>query len=167
MQALSLVGVKKNKIETTYYNLHKIKEWDHKTKKQIDKGYRVTNTMKITLEDLNKVGDVLDTIVKAGVNKVNDVNFQLSDKKKAEVKSEALRLAAKNAGIKAESLALGAGVTLGKVRSIQEEMSNFYPIRSYSKEMVMSTEMDKGMPSTPISPGQVHIEVKVRIVFTI
>ena len=168
MQALALVGITKDQIETTYYNIHKIKEWDHERKKQVDKGYRVTNTMKVTFNDLNKVGDVIDAVVKAGVNRVNDISFKLSNKKQAEVKAEALRLAAQNAKIKAESLALGAGVTLGKVRTVQEEAFDYYPVRTYGKEMVMAAGMDEeGIPPTPISPEQVHIQVKVKVVYTI
>jgi len=168
MQALSLVDVSKNKIETTFYNIQKVKEWDPETRKQIDKGYRVINTMKVTLDDLNKAGDVTDAVVKSGVNKVNDINFQLSDEKQAEVKAEALRLAAENAKIKADALALGSGVTLGKVSSVQEEMFDYYPTRAYAEKAVMAGGMDdEYMPPTPISPEQVHVQVKVRVVYSI
>ena len=168
MQALALIGVTEDQIETTYYNIQKVREWEPKTRKQIDKGYRVSNTMKVTLNDLNKVGEVTDAVVKAGVNRVNDINFQLSSKKQAEVKAEALRLAAENAKIKADALALGAGVTLGKITSVQEEMFEYYPTRVYAEKAVMAGGMDEEyMPPTPISPEQVHIQVKVKVVYSI
>lgn len=169
MQALTLVGVDKKDIETTYYNLQKIQEWDPKQRKSVDKGYRVTNTIKVTLTDLDLVGDVLDAVIKSGVNRVNDVSFRLSDKKEAEVKAEALRLAAENARVKADSLALGTDVQIKGVRSVQEEWFDQYIQRNYAmKEMVVSTEgMDEAYPSTPISPEQVHIKVGVRVVFEI
>ncbi|RLE48154.1 hypothetical protein DRJ25_00540 [Candidatus Woesearchaeota archaeon] len=167
MQALSSKGIGHDKIETSYYNIQKIREWDHETRKQVDKGFRVTNRIKVTVDELDKVGEVLDAIVKAGANRVDGVDFGLSDKKKTEVKSEALRIAAKNAKTKAESLAVGAGVTLGKVLSIQEIAYDIYPIRAYAKEAVMAGEMDENFPSTQINPEQVHVNVKVKVVYAI
>lgn len=167
MQALMFEGLTKKQIETTYYNLQKITEWDHELKKQVEKGYKVTNNLKVTLKDLNIVGYVLDAVVNAGVNKVNDVHFKLSNQKKAEVKAEALKLAAQNAKIKADSLAIGSDVTLGKVRTVQEEFFDSYPVRSYTEKYVTGSAMSTGMPSTPISPEQVHINVKVKIVYAI
>ncbi len=168
MHALWLAGISKDKIESTHYNMHKLTEWEHD--KRVDKGYRVTNTITVTLEDLDKVGKVIDVVVDAGVNRVNNVDFALSDTKKAEVKAEALRLAAENAKSKAEALALGSGVTLGKIKSIQEVMFDYYPMRGYGEKTISaSMDMDEGayMPPTPISPEQVHIQVKVKVVYTI
>ncbi len=168
MNALWRLGIDKDQIETTYYNLYKITEWENQ--RRVDKGYRVTNTMKITIDNLNDVGDVIDAVVSSGVNRVNDVSFKLSDKRKAEVKAEALRIAAENAKTKAEALALGADVTLGKVRSIQELSYSTYSVRTaYAEKVMAAGGMDEEayMPQTPISPEQVQVQVKVKIVYSI
>jgi len=43
-------------------------------------GYTVSNRLKVTVKNIDDVGDVIDTAVDAGVNEVQSVSFTLSDK---------------------------------------------------------------------------------------
>ncbi len=43
-------------------------------------GYEVGNTLRITMRDLSRIGDILDAAVKAGANQVYGVAFRITDR---------------------------------------------------------------------------------------
>jgi hypothetical protein len=164
--ALIQAGVRKNEIETTDYRIEKIQEWDPKLERTVDKGYRVSNAFVVSTKDLEKVGPLLDVGVQAGANNVESISFELSDAKQKEVKTEALRKATMNAREKAEALADGAGVRLGKVLSLSE---NSYVIMPYARYDMME-KMAMGGPEAPptdISPQAVSINAQVSVTYEI
>ena len=44
-------------------------------------GYQVINSMVITIRDIKKIGELLDLVVKAGVNQVYGLSFSISNRK--------------------------------------------------------------------------------------
>lgn len=162
--ALAREGVRENEIETTTYRIEKVQEWDPKLERIVDKGYRVVNVFVVTTRQLERVGRLLDAGVQAGANGVESITFELSDAKQKEVKNEALRKAAGNAREKAEALAEGIGVRLGKVLSIQEQS---YYIVPYRYDLMAKAEAMGEMPPTPISPEAVHVSAQVSVSFEI
>lgn len=168
MAALSQAGVRQNEIQTTNYRVEKIQEWDPTGQKMVDKGYRVSNSFIVSTKDLAKVGVLLDAGIQAGANNVESISFELSDAKQKEVKTEALRKATMNAREKAEALADGAGVSLGKVLSLSE---NSYYAQPFYRGDVMMAKAEMGgapeIPSTAISPQDVHISAQVSVTYEI
>lgn len=70
------------------------------------KGYVVSNYIKITLKEFDKVGKVIDVSVDSGAL-VNYINFELSNEKMNEYKAMALANASQDAKRKAEAIVLG------------------------------------------------------------
>ncbi len=163
--ALLQAGVRENEIETVDYRIEKVQEWDAKFEKMVDKGYRTSNAFVVTTKDLQKVGPLLDVGVQAGANNVESISFELSDSKQKEVKTEALRKATVNAREKADALADGAGVRLGKVTSLSESSYYVAPMARYDM-MAMKAEMG-GAPSTEVSPQSVHVSAQVSVSYEI
>lgn len=159
-------GVRANEIETADYRIEKVQEWDPTGQKMVDKGYRATNAFVVSTKDLEKVGPLLDVGVQAGANNVESISFELSDEKQNEVKTEALRKATQNARGKAEALADGAGVRLGKVLSLSE---NSYVVMPYYRDSMMAKAEMGGMeaPSTDVSPQNVRISAQVSVSYEI
>jgi len=166
MTALKQAGIRDNEIETTDYRIEKVQEWDPTGQKMIDKGYRVYNAFVVSTKDLAKVGALLDVGVQAGANNVESINFELSDAKQKEVKTESLRKATTNAREKAEALADGAGVKLGKVLTLSE---NSYVIMPYARGEMMMAKADMGAPEPPteVSPQNVRISAQVSVTYEI
>ncbi len=167
MSALKNAGVRDNEISTTDYRVEKVQEWDPTGQKMIDKGYRVSNAFVVSSKDLAKVGTLLDVGIQAGANNVESLSFELSDAKQKEVKTEALSKAATNAREKAEALADGAGVRLGKVLSLSE---NSYYAQPFYRGDVMMAKAEMGapeMPPTAVSPQDVHISAQVSVTYEI
>ena len=66
-------------------------------------GYRVTNTISVETNQLNKAADIIDGGVSSGANRVENVSFTLSPQKQIEVKDDLLGQAVINAKKKAEN----------------------------------------------------------------
>jgi len=166
MSALKQAGVSQNEIQTTDYRVEKVQEWDPTGQKMVDKGFRVSNAFIVSTKDLAKVGTLLDVGIQAGANNVESLSFELSDAKQKEVKTESLKKATMNAREKAEALADGAGVKLGKVLTLSE---NSYVVMPYARGEMMSAKADMGAPTPPteISPQDVHISAQVSVSYEI
>lgn len=165
--ALTRFGVRNDQIETYNYNVRKITEWDRELERSVDKGFRVTNSFKITTDRLDKVGNLLDVAVQAGANNIEGVSFQLSDNREEEARTEALKMAAQNARQKAAALADGLSVPLGKLVSVAENQFDVYPIARMG--VAEDAMMAKGgaMPPTPVEPQSVRVSARVSASYNI
>jgi uncharacterized protein YggE len=123
--------------------------------------YRVSNMVQVTIRDLTKVGDVLDTAVKAGANNVWGLSFGLDETDSLE--AQAREAAVKNAQARAETLATLTGVEVGEVVAVSEI------IGSSQVPMYATAEMARGQGGggTPVEPGEVSFSTQIQIVYAI
>jgi len=84
-------------------------------------GYAVTNRLRVTVTDLKILGQVLDAVVAAGANRVENVTMTLSDTEP--LLDQARKKAMEDARHKAELILASAGLKLGPVLSIEEKGS--------------------------------------------
>jgi len=164
INALKGEGVPKKDIETNYYYLNKKQEWDESQRKYVDVGYEVNHVLKVTTTELDNVGKLLDTAVNAGANGVDSVNFGLTDEKQKQVSGEALKIAAKEAEGKAESIASSVGVQLGKLVTVSESNFIYTP---YIYRDVMYSKAEAAVPSTEILPRTLEITASVSLIYEI
>lgn len=161
ISALKSKGVDKNEIETIDYFVDKIREWEKG--KYVDKGYRVKNTVKITTNKLDKIGDFIDVAVDSGVNDVGGITFELSKEAKQKVSEQLLSKASEDAKNKAGLLTNALGVKLGKAVIISE--SNYYITpRFYGSYELKSSSIADSAP-TPIQPKSVETSASISVVF--
>jgi uncharacterized protein YggE len=116
VDALKAAGVDVKDIQTTNFSIYPNPQFDPQTNQKIGTTYVVDNTVNVTVRQLDKLGDLLDTTVKAGANSVNSIQFDVFDKTK-ELK-QARDLAVKDAQTQAQELSATAGITLGNVQTI-------------------------------------------------
>ena len=89
-------------------------------------GYIATNTAEVRVRDLDALGQLLDSAVAAGGNRIQGISFEVSDP--SEMLDQAREAAWNDAERKATQLAELAGATLGKVVSISESSQSPTPI---------------------------------------
>lgn len=123
--------------------------------------YIVTHTLTVTARDLTKVGALLGSAQAAGINSVGGVSFTLEDPTAAI--SQARALAVANARARAEELAKGLGVKVGKVLTINE-YGGSVPV-PVDKGYAMG--IGGGGSSVPISVGTWEVSMTVGVVFEI
>jgi hypothetical protein len=123
-------------------------------------GYRVTNSVTITVRDLKGLGGILDSVVTLGSNKIGGIRFAIDDPTK--LRDEARKRATANALRKAKLYAEAAGVGLGEILSINENVMSRPP-----RPMMARMAMEAKSASVPIESGELSIEVQVNIVWQI
>ncbi|MFN2298713.1 MAG: SIMPL domain-containing protein [Anaerolineales bacterium] len=123
--------------------------------------YIVTHSLTVTIRDLEKVGGLLGAAQAAGVDTIGGVAFALEDP--AAAIREARALAVANARERAEELAAGLGVTVGKVITINEYGGSI----PYPADRDYATGVGGGGSSVPISVGTWEVSLSVGVVFEI
>lgn len=158
IEALKSFGVKEEQIETTRYSLEPIYEYNENLRKSVLVGYQCVNTIKVTLEELNKVGKIIDVAVLAGVNEVSSITFSLKKETEEKLKLEALNKAVEDAKIKAETVAKAAGVKIIGPKRID--------IGGYVSPISYEVKAAPPVPETPIiSPQELTVSMSVYIIY--
>lgn len=159
--ALRRLGLERDRIQTASYQLHPEYAREEPRPGQYEPrivGYRAINMVRVTLDDITRVGEVIDTAIGAGANRVTGLHFQLRDPERARV--DALGLAVRNARVEAEALAAALGQSLGPVLNVSTAGMIPPPI-----PVPMDRMESLAMRATPIEPGTVRVEATVTIVF--
>jgi uncharacterized protein len=126
--------------------------------------YNVSNALTVRVRDLKKVGEILDKSVTLGVNEGGSVAFIKDDASQA--LEEARRKAVENALAKAKTLTDAAGVNVGRILEISEQVENSSPRPIMQAEMMMAKS--RAMSDTvPIASGESSYRVTVNMVFAI
>ena len=98
-------------MRTASYDLQP--EFDYANGKQTLRGYVARNSIEVRIDDLPKMGSVIDVSVGAGATSVSNIRFDLKDRTAAE--QEALKLAVADAKSQADAAAQAAGVRVERI----------------------------------------------------
>jgi uncharacterized protein YggE len=121
MGALEELGIAPEDIATDWYYIRPVySDSDSMT----IKGYRIDNTVAVTLKDVKKINEVISAALEAGANQVINVELYTSELRK--YRDEARDLAVKAAREKAEALTSAAGAQVGCVITITENVWSYY-----------------------------------------
>jgi len=160
------LGIDKKEIVTESFNVYPNYDWNNG--KQIENGYIASHLVKVELY-INE-SDQLSEIIDAGVNSgagISYINFELTQESQNKYKAEAMKLAAEDARIKAESVAIGFNKKVGKLISTSVNDFGYYPWNLYStsgsgrmEDAVMAKQAVAN-----IQPGDKEITASVNAVF--
>lgn len=161
IQAIKDFGIDEKDIRTTNFSIYPQDKFDPQTGTPTgDKTYVVDNTVYVTVRKLDQLGDLLDTVVGAGANTVNSVQFDVADK--ADALKQARADAVKDAEAQAKSLAEAAGVSLGEIQSI-----GFFDSQPIFDGKGGGGAVAAEAAAVPIQPGQLTFTVTVNISYAI
>lgn len=168
IRAISALGVAARDIATDHYIVYPVYE-DYNS--MFIKGYRIDNTVSITLRDVSLADDTLIAALKAGANEVQDVQFYSSKLRK--YRDQARELAMQAAGEKAQALAKAAGTQAGCILSISENTwSQYYgswrggrATALWAQNIIQNADPSQGMSmqtdDSPISLGQIAVRAEI------
>jgi uncharacterized protein YggE len=120
--------------------------------------YHVTNTVDVTVRDVNQIGEVLDKAVAAGANNIYGVNFSVEDTARLEADARAKAVA--DAKARAEELAQLNGLQLGEVLTVSEVVGGAVP-------MYREAAMGLGGGGTPVQPGELEMSISIQITYAV
>ncbi|MFZ5858567.1 MAG: SIMPL domain-containing protein [Chloroflexota bacterium] len=162
IDALKSFGVDEKDIHTSSFSIWPIDRYDPATGTNTgEKYYAVDNQVYVTARDLTKLGALLDTVIQAGANSINSIQFDLADK--TEVMKQARAEAVKNAQSQAEELAGLASVSLVEITNISYTDSTPYAYAEYGR----GGGGGGIQANVPIEPGQMTITANVSVTYKI
>jgi hypothetical protein len=163
MTALDEMGIAAEDIQTSNYSLWAEQRYDEREGTQDITGYHVSNQVNVTIRNINNVGDVLAAVTNAGANSIYGVSFSVADT--AVLEAEAREAAIADARARAQSLADLAGVELGDIQMITENIGPSYPMPILGRggaDMVVDEASAPG-----ISPGQLKFSTQIQVTFAL
>ncbi len=173
-KALKLLGIEAKDISTDWYTIAPIyKDYDS----LYIEGYRIHNTIEITMRDVSKTNNALVAAFQAGANQVVDVQFYTSELRK--YRDQAREAAMTAAREKADALTSTAGTGVHCVLTITENTySNFYSggwgrygynpnSNVMTQNVIQNVAPSEGVSATlddgPLSAGQISIRAEVAV----
>lgn len=168
IRALRTLGVEAKDIATDRYIVYPVYE---EYNSLVIKGYRLDNTVSVTLRDVSLAETVIVAALQAGVNEIQDVQFYTSELRK--FRDQARELAMKAASEKAQALAGAAGAQVGCIVSISENTSSQYygswrggrQTALWAQNVVQNAGSSPNIPAgsdeSPINLGQIAVRAEV------
>jgi len=120
-------------------------------------GYTAANIVQVTLDDLVKIGPVIDAATQAGANRVQGIQFTLRDQDG--VRAQALREAALRARADADVLAGALGLRVVRVLTVEENGPHVVPIRFDGAARTLVT----AAAATPVQSGTLDVSAEVTL----
>jgi uncharacterized protein YggE len=153
-ERLKQIGIPPTSLKTVGYDLQP--EFDYANGRQTLRGYVARNAIEVTLDALDRVGDVIDASGSSGATAVQSVRFDLKSRELAE--RDALKLAVADARARAESAAAGAGQRIDQIWRIEESRGIIQP-----PQPLRMREEALAATSTPIVAGDVEVRARVTL----
>lgn len=121
-------------------------------------GFIAENSIEVRIDDIGRVGELVELAVASGANTVQSVRFDVKDRDALE--REALKRATANARLRAEAAASGAGRAVDRVIRIEEPAAR---VVSTPAPVVMLEASESRQPPSIVAGD---IEIKTTIVLT-
>ena len=153
-------------ITTNYFRIGPEKEWNDKKRKMELIGFKTTNSVKVKIYELDKIGEIIDVIILNSDELIDfeSITFDLEDK--TTIIKSAREIAVKNAIEKAQEIAGTANIKLGSPTYINE-ISSPSAFESVSDMPMMAMARAESFIETPIMSGDISVSVQVQMHFDI
>lgn len=159
IEALKEKDIASKDIQTTNFSVHPRYQHFDDGKPSVISGYRVVNSIRITVREIGRLGEVLDKVVSFGSNQIGGISFSVSEPD--ELMDKARVAAIDTARQRAELYAKAAGTSIGEVLKIEEVTTDGGPEPRF-RAMAAKAESD-----VPIEAGETEIKVRVRVVWAL
>jgi uncharacterized protein YggE len=159
LEAIRKLGIPAERIQTSGLNLGPQYAQGRSEASPRITGYQASNSVSVRIDDLAKVGPVIDAGLAAGANNLDGVEFGLRDDGAA--RAAALTDAVRSARGKAEALAVALRVRLVEIVEVAEggvAISQPQPFRG--RAMAMASD---AVAATPVAAGQVGVDASVTV----
>ncbi|SHG01789.1 SIMPL domain-containing protein [Ornithinibacillus halophilus] len=157
INSISNQNIPRNNIQTKDFRIHP--QYDYIEGKQVFRGYRVTNMIEVTVDDITQVGQIVDLAVNEGANEVQNIQFTVAN---SDLHYEnALKISVNNARDKARTIAEELGVSVSSVPRKIKEITTRTNQQPQPYVLGVSTES----ATTPIEPGQLEIKAVINATF--
>jgi len=157
LAAVRGAGVERRDIRTTVLSVQP--RYDYRDNQApVLTGYELSNVVEVTLRDLARVGDVVDSSLQAGATSLDSLSFRLAEPEPAEREARLLAMAAARA--RADVLAQAAGLEIVGVSDIVEADASPPPMPRMKADRMMLADA-----ATPVEAGSMEVVVVVTVTY--
>ena len=163
----SLLGfaITDNYLQNTGYYMYQEYKVDRDGKRTAGQ-YVLNSSVKVTVRDLDKLSQVIDNTVKAGVTNIDSVSYALSTQNI--VQRQLLAAAVENAREKAAVVASAGSRTLGSMLSADiNGFTGGTVVAAGSNKLRSAAVMADGAEATELAPGKIKLNARVQVVFAL
>jgi len=153
------LGVADEDIQTTGINLNAQYDYDRDTRRQIFRGYQVSNRVSVKLRDIEGTGRALDALVSAGATDLSGPSFSIENDEEA--KALARSRAVERAETRAQAYAEMYGFDGVRVLAVSEAIQGRGPMPQMEMRAMAADAQSASI--APVQPGQVSTGVSITI----
>ncbi len=154
------LDIERNKVDTTGATVRPDYRWNRETEEQELRGYIAERQMHVKVDDLERLGKLVEGAVAAGVNQVSPP--RLDSSRREALHREALAMAAGDARANAEVLAKALGAKLGDPISIADNSAALQPPVPQLRMATAAMESDS---AATYNAGDLTFAATVTVVF--
>lgn len=156
---LTQLGIAENDVQTRNFNMYA--RYDDEGRDVV--GYTVSNTVLVTIRDLDQAGSLLDEVVQVGANRIYGITFRVDDP--SDLLSQARDQALANAREKAAQMAQVSGAALGEVLVITENIGSPPPMPIHMiRDMAVQ---ESAQAQVPVQAGEQSFSASVQVTFAL
>ncbi|NDB63579.1 MAG: DUF541 domain-containing protein [Nitrosopumilaceae archaeon] len=167
IDAIKSAGINSDEITTSQFSIYPVYESYQEKETGIYKqkltGYSVSNIIQVKTPKMDLASEIIDAAVGAGVNRVDNVWFSLSDKKQQQVSDDLLAEAIKNAQSKAEKALVPLNYKIIGVKYVSLDGGYYPPPMPYYGAMDAAVAKS----ATPIFSSDQQVSASATVVFLI
>jgi uncharacterized protein YggE len=158
LEKLKAAGLPADAIRTVGYDLQQ--EWDYVNNRRVSRGYVARNSVEVRVDDIDRVGELLEIAVGSGATSVGGIRFDLKDRGKLE--REAIRAAVADARGRAEAAAAGGGMAIERIWRIDTHNVGGGPMppRPFLREAALAADASA---APPIEAGKIEVRAQVTL----
>lgn len=163
-EGLKAMGIEDRKISTAGFSISQRYEYPASSggNTRTFAGYTASMTLRVIVEDFDRIGEIIDMAVEKGANEIGDLAF--SHSQEGEIYREALADAIRTARVKADAMADAAGVEIRALLTLTEGGGVSPYANSYG---VMASEAAMDAGATNIMAGEIEISASVSAVYAV
>ncbi|WP_265110253.1 SIMPL domain-containing protein [Halosolutus halophilus] len=151
------LGLPDENVEEGRYRVHPDRDRDGS-----EDGFRGSRSFTLTIDDVDRVGEVVDESIAAGADDVGRVNFTLQEETRSELRNDALDDALANADSEADHVAANREVEITGTKSVTTSDVRVGSVRYGAAEVA---EADAAAPETEFDAGPVTVSASVTVVY--
>ncbi|NLC40130.1 MAG: SIMPL domain-containing protein [Clostridiaceae bacterium] len=160
LAAVKEVGIADDDVKTSHISIEL--NYDYSGSSSVFIGYFASNSLSLTIRDLDKIPAVLDALIVAGANDINNLYFDKEEKRAAY--NEALALAVEKARDKINVLHTASGLG-GTLKAVCFDELGVQPYTPSACQMNMG--MGEEAMGVTVIPGLIELVAQVSVEFVI
>lgn len=158
INALKQAGVADNSIQTAQLSIQPVYAQNRPGRPEEPRitGYRVSNQVRIKLQEIGRISDAVDRAIAAGATDLHGISFGVTEPSKALDPTRAAAI--EDARRKADIYAKAAGAQVGRAVDIAESGASPPRPMAFERGAAMAA-------ATPVQPGETTLRVVVTVTY--